>query len=74
MKKAKKMALATLRRAKQVACFLHLYARVAGSPSPILSSDSKQSMNLAVRFVADSVNLRTKLLPRRCGILIAGRL
>ncbi len=24
----------------------------------------KQGMNLAVRFVADSVNLRTKLLPR----------
>jgi len=31
---------------------------------------SKQSMNLAVRFVADSVNLGTKLLPRRCRILI----
>jgi hypothetical protein len=34
----------------------------------------KQSMNLAVRFVADSVNLRTKLLPRRCRILIEQRL
>jgi hypothetical protein len=31
---------------------------------------SKQSMNLAVRFVADSVNLRTNLLPRSCRILI----
>jgi len=35
---------------------------------------SKHSMNLAVRFVADSVNLRTKLLPRRCRILIEQRL
>src|SRR5450755_3566951 len=35
---------------------------------------SKQSMNLVVRFVADSVNLRTKLLPRRCRILIEQRL
>ena len=34
----------------------------------------KQSMNLAVRFVADSVNLGTKLLPRRCRILIEQRL
>jgi hypothetical protein len=31
---------------------------------------SKQSMNLAVRFVADSVNLRIKLLPRSWRILI----
>jgi hypothetical protein len=30
----------------------------------------KQSMNLVVRFVADSVNLRTKLLPRSFRILI----
>jgi hypothetical protein len=34
----------------------------------------KQGMNLAVRFIADSVNLRTKLLPRRCRILIEQRL
>jgi hypothetical protein len=34
----------------------------------------KQGMNLAVRFVADSVNLRTKLLPRSCRILIEQRL
>jgi hypothetical protein len=34
----------------------------------------KQSMNLAVRFVADSVNLRTKLLPRSRRILIEQRL
>ena len=34
----------------------------------------KQSMNLVVRFVADSVNLRTKLLPRSCRILIEQRL
>jgi hypothetical protein len=39
MKKAKKMALATLRQAKQVACFLNQYARVAASPFPILSGD-----------------------------------
>jgi hypothetical protein len=31
-------------------------------------------MNLAVRFVADSVDLRTKLLPRRVRILIEQRL
>jgi hypothetical protein len=31
---------------------------------------SKQSMDLAMRFVADRVNLRCKLLPRRCRILI----
>ena len=31
---------------------------------------SKQSMNLAVRFVADRMNLRTKLLPRSCRVLI----
>jgi hypothetical protein len=34
----------------------------------------KQGANLAVRFVADSVNLWTKLLPLRCWILIAKRL
>jgi len=34
----------------------------------------KQSMNFAVRFVADNVNLRTKLLPRCCRILIEQRL
>ena len=34
----------------------------------------KQSMNLAVRFVADSVNLRSKLLPRSFRILIEQRL
>ena len=34
----------------------------------------KQSMNLVVRFVADSVNLRTKLLPRSFRILIEQRL
>ena len=34
----------------------------------------KQSMNLAARFVADSVNLRTKLLPRSYWILIEQRL
>jgi hypothetical protein len=31
-------------------------------------------MNLAVRFVADSVNLRTKFLPRSVRILIEQRL
>jgi hypothetical protein len=30
----------------------------------------KQSMNLVVRFVADSVNLWSKRLPRSCRILI----
>jgi hypothetical protein len=35
---------------------------------------SKQSVNLAVRFVADSVNLRSKLLPGRCWILVEKRL
>ena len=34
----------------------------------------KQSMNLAVGFVADRVNLRSKLLPRSLGILIQQRL
>ncbi|RZU42166.1 hypothetical protein BDD14_3713 [Edaphobacter modestus] len=35
---------------------------------------SKQSMNLVVRFVADSVNLRTELLARSVRILIKQRL
>jgi hypothetical protein len=35
---------------------------------------AKQSMNLAVRFVAGSVNLRTKLLPRSFRILVEQRL
>lgn len=35
---------------------------------------SKQSVNLAVRFVADRMNLRTKLLPRSCRVLIEQRL
>src|SRR6202035_3933606 len=35
---------------------------------------SKQSMNLAVRFVADRMNLRTQLLPRSRRILIEQRL
>ena len=34
----------------------------------------KQNMNLAVRFVADSVYLRSKPLPRSCRILIEQRL
>jgi hypothetical protein len=34
----------------------------------------QQSMNLAVRFIADSVNLRAKLLPRSVRILIKQRL
>src|SRR6266576_1628092 len=34
----------------------------------------EQSMNLAVRFVADGVNLRTELLSRRLRILIEQRL
>jgi len=34
----------------------------------------KQSMNLAMRFVADRVNLRTQGLPRLCVILIEQRL
>ena len=35
---------------------------------------SKQSMNLAVRFVADSVNLRAKLLSRSCRVFVEQRL
>jgi hypothetical protein len=35
---------------------------------------SKQSVNLVVRFVADSVNLRTKILSRSVRILIEQRL
>jgi len=35
---------------------------------------SQQSMNFAVRFVADSVNLRGKLLPRSVRILVEQRL
>jgi len=35
---------------------------------------SKQSVNFAVRLVADRMNLRTKLLPRSCRILIEQRL
>jgi hypothetical protein len=34
----------------------------------------KQSMNRAMRFVADSVNLLGKLLPRSCRVLIEERL
>jgi len=34
----------------------------------------KQSMDLAVRFVADRVNLRTKFLPRSLRILVEERL
>ncbi len=34
----------------------------------------KQGMNFAVRFVADSANLRGKLLPRSSGILFEQRL
>jgi hypothetical protein len=35
---------------------------------------SQQSMNFSVRFVADSVNLRRKLLPRSVRILVEQRL
>jgi len=35
---------------------------------------SEESMDLAVRFVADSVNLRSKFLPRSFRILIEQRL
>ena len=35
---------------------------------------SKQSVNLVVGFVADRMNLRSKIPPRRCRILIEQRL
>ena len=35
---------------------------------------SKQSVNLAMRFVTDLMNLRSKILPRSCRILIEQRL
>jgi len=35
---------------------------------------TQQSMNLVVRFVADTVNLRSQLLPRSCWILVEQRL
>jgi len=63
IKRAKKMALATLPQAEQIACFLNHYVRVSASPFQFLLVITKQGMNLAVRFVADSVNLRSKLLP-----------
>jgi len=34
----------------------------------------EQSMNLVVRFVTDGMDLRSKLLPRSCRILIKQRL
>jgi hypothetical protein len=51
-KGAKKMALATLPQADQIACFLHHYARDAASPFQFFLVISKHSMNLAVSFVA----------------------
>jgi hypothetical protein len=39
IKRAKKMALATLPQAEHIACFLHHYVRVAASPFPIVSGD-----------------------------------
>ena len=35
---------------------------------------SKQSANLAMRFVTDRMNLRSKILPRSCRILVEHRL
>jgi hypothetical protein len=39
IKRAKKMAPATLQQVEQVAYFRHHHARVASSPSPIVSGD-----------------------------------
>jgi hypothetical protein len=39
IKRPKKMALATLTQAEQIACFLHHCARIAASPFPILSGN-----------------------------------
>ena len=39
IKRARKMALATMPQAEQIAYFLRHYARVAASPFPILSGD-----------------------------------
>jgi hypothetical protein len=39
IKRGKKMPLATVAQAEQLACFLYHYARVAASPFPILSND-----------------------------------
>jgi hypothetical protein len=39
IKRLKKIALATLLDAEQIACFPHRYARVAASSFPILSGD-----------------------------------
>jgi hypothetical protein len=70
----KKMAVATQSQAEQTACFLHHLLAFLYRLFQFFLVISQQSMNFAVRFVADSVNLRRKLLPRSVRILAEQRL
>jgi hypothetical protein len=65
-----KMALATLPQADRIASVLHHYLALLHLLFQFFLVINKQSMDLAVCFVADSVNLRAELPPGRCGILI----
>jgi len=62
-------ASAKLPQAEQIACSFPHHGHVAALSFQFFLMVAKQSMNLAVRFVADSVNLRTKFLPRSLRIL-----
>jgi hypothetical protein len=61
------MAVATLLETEQIASVIH-YPRGAGSSLPFFLVISQQSMNLAMRFFAHSVNLWTKPLSQSCVI------
>jgi hypothetical protein len=52
------MSLATLPQAEQIACFLHIMLTLLHRLLQFLLVIRQQSMNLAVRFVADRVNKR----------------
>jgi hypothetical protein len=73
-KRPRETALAVFLWTERAACFLRHCVRAAAWTFQFLLAIGKESINLAVRFVADSVNLRTKLSPRSCRILIEQRL
>jgi hypothetical protein len=68
------MALAVLPQAEQIACLFTTMPALHHRLFQFLLVISKQSVNLAMRFVTDRMNLRSKILPRSCRILIEQRL
>jgi hypothetical protein len=70
---SKKVFLATRPQAEQAPVLLTIKFALLHRLFQFLLVISQKSMKLVVRFVADRVNLRSKILPRGCWILVEQR-